>query len=139
MAGETLYKGDIRMLYIKEDATWYPVACLIGSPFKEDVEMLNTTTRENEGWETFLPTKQSYSINFNGLQLLTISGGDTTKMSYDRLKFIKRNRTLVEWKIEDTGGLFDETGYGYIQRLGEDNQVGEFLEFDGIIVGYGEY
>lgn len=139
MAGETFYKGDIRILYIKEDSTWYPVACLTDNPFAEEVDMLPTTTRENAGWETSLPTKQRYSIEFNGIQILTMPAGDITKMSYDRLKGLKRERTLVEWKIEDSGAVFSDTGFGYIQNISEANEAGNRLEFNGSIVGYGEY
>ena len=139
MADETFYKGDIRLLYIKEGVDWYPVSCITGSPFNEEAEMVPTTTRENNGWETQLPISQRYTIEFNGLQILTVGSGDTTKMSYDRLKTLKRERTKIEWKIEDAGGLFNETGFGYIQNIGESNESGGMLEFSGSIVGYGEY
>lgn len=131
--------GHERILYIKEDSIWHPVACLTSNPFSEEVDMMQTTTRESNGWETSRPVSQRYSITFEGLQILTANDtGDTSKMSYDRLKVIKRNRQKIEWKIEDSNSMFLDEGYGYIKDIGEGNEVGEFLTFSGSIVGYGE-
>ena len=42
------------------------------------------------------------------------NGGDFTKVSYDRLRELKRNRTLIEWKSEDVDKTFVDSGKGYI-------------------------
>jgi hypothetical protein len=101
--------------------------------------MLPTTTRTNNGWESSLPQQQSYTIDFEGMQILTTGAlGDSTKLSYDALKSYKRNRTQIEWKIEDSAQYFVDEGFGYIKDLGESNTIGEFLTFSGSIVGFGE-
>ncbi len=137
MADETFYKGEERILYIKDATVWHPVACLSSNPISENVDMLPTTTRENAGWETVLPTNQSYSIEFNGIQILTSASGDDTKLSYDTLKAKKRDRDLIEWKIEDVGVIFSDTGFGYITAISEANEIGGLLSFNGTIQGYG--
>jgi hypothetical protein len=68
---------------------------------------------------------------------LTSSAGDDTKLSYDTLKQKKRDRELIEWKIEDTGLVFSDTGTGYITAIGEANEAGGLLTFNGTIQGYG--
>lgn len=138
MANENFIDGEERILYIKEDETYLPIGCLTSNPLSETSDTIETTTRENSGWKTELPTKQSYTITFEGYQILTAGvSGDSTKLSYDKLKLLKRNRTRVEWKIEDADLQFIDVGYGYITEISEANEVGAVLGFSGRIVGFG--
>lgn len=138
MANEQFIQGEERILYIKEDDTYLPIGCLTSNPITESSELLETTTRQNNGWSTSIPTKQSYNIDFEGIQILTFGvDGDATKLSYDKLKVLKRERTQVEWKIEDADLRFIDVGSGYIIEIGEGNEVGGVLTFSGKIVGFG--
>ena len=132
--------GENRILYIKINGEFLPIGCLTGDSFSETVEMLNTTTGGNAGWETSTPTTQSYNISFEGLVINTtlITVGDTTKVSYDRLKELKRNRTLIEWKSEDIDKTFVESGKGYITELSDSSSIDEFISFNASIVGFGK-
>ena len=60
-----------------------------------------------------------------------------TVASYDRLKQLKRSKTLLDWKIQ--GSVFPIVDYGkaYINELSEASNVGEYLTFSGSMVGYG--
>ncbi len=58
--------GEIRILYIKQSGDFYPIGCLTSNSFSEDFETIGTTTRDNDGWATSRPTKQSYTISFDG-------------------------------------------------------------------------
>lgn len=138
MANESFIQGEERILYILVDEEYVPIACLTSNPLSESSETLETTTRQNNGWKTEIPTRQSYNITFEGIQILTFGdAGDSSKMSYDRLKIIKRNRERVQWKIEDAEQRFIDVGYGYITEIGEGNEVGGVLTFSGKIVGFG--
>lgn len=131
-------QGEERILYIKYDGDYLPVGCLTSNPISENSETIETTTRENFGWRTEYPTIQSYNINFDGIQILTTGvSGDDTKLSYDRIKLMKRNRERIEWKIEDSDLRFIDIGEGYITEIGEENEVGGVLTFSGKIVGFG--
>lgn len=130
-----MIKGKLLILSIKVDGVFLPVGCLTSNSIEEESEMLNTTTRDNNGWETSRPTIQSYVINFEGIQINTIfKDGDSSKVSYDKLKALKRNRDLIEWQI--TGGE-TETGKGYITELSEASPVDGMLSFSGVITGDG--
>src|SRR5690606_12545933 len=101
------YSNKKRILFIKFDdqEEFLPVGYLLANGFEEDVEMIPTTTRENEdGWVTARPLgMQSFQIDFSALQVNTIfAGGDFTRVSYDRLKLIKRSRQLIEWRLITT-------------------------------------
>jgi len=132
------YKGESRILYIKVLGSYLPIACLTDNPFSETSEFIDTTTRDNQGWTTSRPMMQSYNISFSGLQVnSSVNGGTFTVVSYDKLKQLKRDKILLDWKIQ--GSIFPVVDYGkaYINDLSEASNVGEYLTFSGSMVGYG--
>ena len=131
--------GSDRILFFKINGNWLPIGCLTENSMDESSEFLETTTRDNNGWTTSRPIMQSYVLGFNGLQLnTTVSGGNFDAISYDRLKQLKRSKTLVDWKIEGTLYPIVDYGNAYISNLGEANVIDEFMSFSGSIVGFGE-
>jgi len=131
--------GQDRILYIKYNGVYMPVGCLTGNNIDDTLEMLDTTTRDSEGWATSKPLLQSYSISFSGIQVnSTVIGGNFNVSSYDRLTDIKRSKTRVEWKIQ--GKIFPivDYGFGYINNLSSIENVGEFMSFSGAITGFGK-
>jgi hypothetical protein len=130
--------GEDRIVYLKLNGIWTPIGCLTGNSLSESSEMLPTTTRDNDGWVTSRPTMQNYSIGFEGLQINTTADfGNFFVASYDRLKLLKRSKTLLDWKIQGT--IFPIVDYGkcYINEISEASTVGEFLSFSGSMVGFG--
>jgi predicted secreted protein len=133
-----MINGANRVLYIKWVDEFLPIGCLTSDSFNESVEMLDTTTRDNEGWKTSTPTNQSYNIDFDGIVINTrFNGGDFSKISLDRLKKLKRDRTLIEWKSQDTDLTFIESGFGYITSLSDNASIDEFITFNASLEGYG--
>jgi len=132
------YSGEDRILYVKYLGNWLPVGCLTSNSLSESAEMLPTTTRDNDGWSTSRPTTQSYSISFDGLQInTTMAMGTFSVASYDRLKLLKRSKTLLDWKIQGTVFPTVDYGKGYINEISEASAVDDFLTFTGSIIGYG--
>jgi len=133
------YNGSDRILYIKQNGNWLPIGCLTSNSLTENSEMSPTTTRDNDGWSTSRPVMQSYSIPFEGLQINTVTSGGTFGVaSYDKLKVLKRNKVLLDWKIQ--GSIFPTVDYGkaYITEISEASAVDELLTFSGNLVGYGK-
>lgn len=131
--------GQDRILFIKQNGIYMPIGCLTGNNFDKTVEMLDTTTRDNNDWSSSFPVLQSYSISFSGIQVnSTVVGGNFNIASYDKLTDISDNKIRVEWKIQ--GSVFPVVNYGqgYISSLGEINNVGEFMSFSGVITGFGK-
>ena len=131
--------GEDRILSIKINGIWTPLGCLTGNSFEESSEMMDTTTRDNVGWSTQRPITQEYSINFTGIQLNTTSfNGNFDVASFDRLKKLKRDKILLDWKIE--GSIFPIIDYGkcYITALSETSNCGELLTFSGALKGFGK-
>ena len=130
--------GTYSILYIKWEDEFLPIGCLTSDSFSEDIEMLDSTTRDNAGWRTSTPTNQSYNISFDGIVKNTnFNGGDFTKISLDRLRVLKRSRTLIEWKTQDNNLTFIDSGFGHITSLSKDSSTEEFISFSANIEGYG--
>lgn len=133
------YKGEERILYLKIVGVFIPVGCLSENSFSESTEMMDTTTIENNGWNSSRPTQQSYNISFNGLQInTTMAGGNFNVISYDKLKELKRDRQLLAWKIEGINYPIVDYGNCYINSLSESTPVGDFITFSGEITGFGK-
>lgn len=131
--------GQDRVLYVKINGNWLPIGCLTDNSMDETAELLDTTTRDNQGWTTSRPIIQSYNIGFNGLQLnTTIVGGDFTVTSYDKLKQLKRDKVLIDWKLEGILYKIVDYGKGYISSISETNVIDEFMSFNGSITGFGK-
>lgn len=132
-------KGEDRILFIKINGAYIPVGCLTDNSIDETSEMMDTTTRDNQGWTTSRPMMQSYNISFSGLQLnTTVAGGNFEIASYDKLKLLKRDRILLDWKIQ--GSVYPIVDYGkfYITNLSDTEVAGELMSFTGSATGYGK-
>lgn len=127
--------GALRLLYIQQDGVYLPVGCLTSNGFEESSEMVGTTTRDNiDGWTSSIPSNQSYSISFDGI--LTDEFDSTVIITYYELQLLKRNRTLINWRIESVEGEFED-GQGYISNIANQNNIDEFVSFNGTITGVG--
>jgi len=133
------FNGQDRILFLKVNGNWLPVGCLTDNSMEESAEMMETTTRDNHGWTTSRPIMQSYSLSFNGLQMnTTVSGGNFFAASYDKLKQLKRDKILLDWKIEGTIYPIVDYGKAYISNLGEANVIDELMTFNGSMTGFGK-
>ena len=129
--------GTYSILYLDIGQGFLPVGSLTANSFSETVETLDTTNIENGGWKTYVLTKQEYTINFSGVAINSLyAGGDNTKFSYDIIKTIKRNRTLIDWKVQDNAGNLDY-GKCYITELSSESNIDEFISFNATLLGYG--
>ena len=131
------YYGHNRILEIKISGVFKPVGCLTDNSISESSNFLSTTTSESSGWETSIPISQQYSISFTGIQIVANDIMNTDKLSYFSLRELKRNKTLIEWRITSGHNDVVDEGKGYISNIGESNAIGEVLTFSGEIVGYG--
>lgn len=130
-------KGKESLFYIKKNDEYFPVGCLTSSPFSEDVEMLGTTTRENDGWKTALPTNQSYSINLSGLMVQDDEDSGNEVLSYRQLRIMKRNRELIEWRRVTLDGYYIDSGKAYIINISDSDEADGFITFQATLQGYG--
>lgn len=132
-------KGEDRILYFKINNSWLPVGCLTDNSLDETSEFLDTTTRDNEGWSTSKPINQSYTISFSGMQMnTTVSGGNFSIASLDKLRQLKRDRILLDWKFQGTIYPIVDYGKCYIADLSDPNVTGELVTFSGSAIGFGK-
>lgn len=130
--------GNDRILYLKTNGIYMPVGCLTSNGITEDSEMIDTTTRDNKGWKTQRPLVQSYSIPFSGVQInSTVVGGNFNIASYDKLVAFKRNKLLLEWKIQGVKFPVVDYGFAYLSNIESTESVEEFMSFSGTLIGFG--
>lgn len=129
-------EGKESIFYIKYENIWFPISCEISSPLSESVEMINTTTRDNGGWKTEKPTIQSYSIQIDAV--LVDDRDYPQLLSYSKLRKIKRNRNLLEWKRTLLNGIYIDTGNAYISAISDANTVEETITFSLTLTGFGK-
>lgn len=134
----SLIKGKECLFYIKKNDEYFPVGCLTSSPFSEDVDIIDTTTRENEGWKTSLPTNQSYSINLSGLMVKDDEDSGNEILSYRQLRMMKRNRELIEWRRVTLDGYYIDSGRAYIINISDSDEADGFITFQATLQGYGK-
>ena len=129
--------GEDSLFFIKYNGIWCPISCETSSPLSESVEMMNTTTRDNAGWKTEKPTLQSYSIAVDAMLRLDDETPTSNVLSYNKIRAMKRNRQLVEWKRETWGGWYIDQGQAYITEISDSNAVGEEISFSLTLSGFG--
>jgi predicted secreted protein len=121
-------KGDYRILTISYNSgPFYPIACVTDNGMSESVQMLDTTTRDNGGWRTSVPTMQSGTIDFTGIYE---QGGDFT---IDDLRDIFRGGNIINWKISSSDGGYIHDGEGYFSALSDASEMDSFVSFSGSI------
>tara|TARA_R110002124_G_C8890070_1_gene509096 strand:+ start:865 stop:1326 length:462 start_codon:yes stop_codon:yes gene_type:complete len=134
-----MINGDYNILYIKWQGQFLPIGCLTSDSFTENCDMIDSMTMNIASWRTRKPTNQSYNISFDGLVKNTnFDSGDSTKISLDRLRVLKRSGTLIEWKTQDSNLVFVDSGFGYINSLSKSSSIDEFISFNATIEGFGK-
>lgn len=128
-------KGEESIFYIKYNGVWCPIACETSSPMSEEADMVNTTTRENGGWETSKPTLQRYSISIAGQ---AVKEDSPNVLSYWKIRKMKRDRVLIEWQRKNLFGYYIDSGKAYISQISDGNEVENFMTFSATLVGYGK-
>ena len=128
-------QGIESLFYIKYNGIFVPISCEVSSPISETAEMMETTTRDNQGWRTSKPTLQSYSIPVDGL----MKRDDYEQiLSYRKLRKMKRDRTLIEWQRRTIVGFLIDYGKAYISEISDSNTVGEEITFSMTLEGFGK-
>lgn len=131
-------KGEDSLFYIKYNNIWCPIACETSNSFSENVEMINTTTRDNAGWKTEIPTNQSFSISLEAVLTIDDKTANSNVLSYNKIRKMKRERTLIEWKRETLGGWYIDSGKAHIVDISDANAVGEDITFSLQLSGFGK-
>lgn len=132
-----LIKGSESLFYIVKNGVTIPVGCLTSNPIEENSEMMETTTRDNAGWRTSIPTMQSYTIPLEGFMTYDDENSGNNIISYRELRRIKRDKELIVWKIKTLKGLYVDSGKAYIESIAFTDPVDDMIGFNASLVGYG--
>lgn len=130
-------RGNLSLFYIKKNDVYFPVGCLTSSPLSETVDMIDTTTRQNEGWKTSKPANQGYTIELSGLMVQDDEDSGNEVLSYRELRLKKRNKERIEWKRTTLGGYYIDSGQAYITTISDSDEADGFITFQASLTGYG--
>ena len=138
-------KGENGILYIWDSPAYKPVACLTSNGLNTTLAMIESTTKCFPGVVKKTPGTFSYSIDAEGEYIdTTTAGGDTAKVSHDKMFTDQQAKTLKEWKIDTD--ITDATsvkyfGSGYYTDLtltqGAGDELSTFtvtLDVDGAVL-----
>ena len=76
-----IVKANDKVLFIQRAGVFLPVACLTSNGMSESIEMIPTTTRFSQGWETARPNLQQAQITFEGLALETLFNSSVDELN----------------------------------------------------------
>lgn len=138
-------KGENGMLYTYEGAAWKPVACLTSIDLSSTVSIIESQTKCFPGVVKKTPGSFSASISAEGEYIdTTTAGGDTAKVSHDRMFLDQQAKTLKEWKIDTditNATSVKYFGSGYYTDLtltaGAGDEISNFsvtLDVDGAVL-----
>lgn len=135
-------KGKESRIYVQyPSSNWELISCEMSHDFQEDTEMVGTTTRDNNGWKTHLPTVQSFTLSFTAMIEKDEMGVDG-KVSYIHFVNMKRTAFRVKFRREiqyqGESKFFRDEGFAYITSLGAAAEVDGFVIFDVSLIGDGE-
>lgn len=124
-------ESNEKLIFLFQNQTWRPVACVISHSFSETTEMFDTTTRQNGKWKTSKPDLQSYNLSIEGL-------AETNGLSLRVLTALKRDRIKTQWGIGSSYLDIEETGKGYITSISFSDETNGYRTFNLEIEGFGE-
>ena len=125
--------GTYNILYIDAGSGFFPVGNLVSNSFSEDIDTIDSTTRDNGGWKTQTLTNQSYKLDFNGIVSNVASA---SKINYNTIRDLKRNRQIIDWKTQDNQSNIEQ-GKAQITSLSNEANIDEFVTFSASLQGYG--
>ena len=129
-------EGKNVLFYVKDTVSgnFLPIGCELSNTFDENSEFIQTTTQDNEGWNTDLPTNQSYSMSVELMML----DDETGNFSYTKLRTLKRNRIKIEWKRLYLDFNKYETGFAHIESISAPFSVDDFVQISVQLKGFGK-
>lgn len=128
-----MISGDDIIVFIEVQGLYLPIGCLTDNSLNDEISEM-AVTRADGGWSYSVPIGISYSIGFSGV--MPVDGGN--KVTHEDLRNLKRGRSLIQFKLENTATGFRTLGQGYITELGSAFPVGDFATFTGAIEGIGK-
>ena len=129
-----LVLGDDQIVYARNGGSYQPIGCLSANSWTENVEMMETTTRDDGRWKTYYPSLHGFSFSMSGF-VEQIESSD--KITFTDLRSMSRNNILIDFKVTRPSG-YDDYFQGYIQSINEDGAAGSLVTFSASVIGVGD-
>ncbi|HYG84530.1 MAG TPA: phage tail tube protein [Verrucomicrobiae bacterium] len=122
-----LIKGDEVLFFIQVDGDFVPVACLTSSDLPETTDAMETTVRGNNGWRSYTPSVQDYTVSIAGVIERSSS------FSYVFLQGLKRNQIVFIWRMATSGSEILDEGSAFITSLTLSAPAGDIVSFSATL------
>lgn len=126
----SVISGSLRKLAIRRGGTsgsWEDVAHIISDSWNTQTDFAETTTRENNGFKSFIPTALSSTIEASGL---IFQDSDLTgKIGYKTLKEVQEAFEKVEYRLQILNEDYTYYGNMYVANVGDAAEVSGLLEY----------
>lgn len=122
-----LITGDEILFFIQVEGEFVPVACLTNSSLPETTEAMETTVRGNNGWRSYTPTIQDYTVSLEGVI------ERTSDFSYIFLQGLKRNKVVFKWRKATSEGEILDEGQAFINSLALNAPAGDVASFSATL------
>ena len=97
----TPLKGENAIIFIADNNSWKPIACLTSNSLSTTVDEIERRTKCAPGVVEKSAGDFNYSHSIEGEYIDTTTvGGDTTKQSHDALLSLQMARQLKLWKLD---------------------------------------
>lgn len=107
---------------------WLVYACATACSYGLNTALLNTSGKGTGQWSTFLPTRHTARVTFEGVVLLEEAG----KLGLADLRAMQISgvKQLVTYeRTDEDGNVYSERFYGYIVDSEDTGRAGEFNTF----------
>lgn len=134
-----MFLGSDQILYVNTPEGFVRVAFVEEHTLAESTSFLSGVTRLTNGWGVNVPLSQSFTVSVRAVLTTNIFENDTlVKTNIEFLRAAKRNRELVDLRIETISQNHRHSLRGYISDLSETSPSGGFVRFTLNMIGEGE-
>lgn len=134
-----IFTGTDQIFFVLLNEEYVRVAFIEDHTWSEDTAFLSGVTRLSGGWDVGIPLSQSFSVAVRMVQTRDIIESDIlVRTSLDQLRVAKRDRTLLNFKIESLPQGHIRTFKGYISSITEGSPSGRFVRINLTIRGEGQ-
>lgn len=135
----SLLNGNDTSIYLNTGTsgspTWKLVTCAEQSNFQFTTDVVDTTTKCNDGVQSSRPGKSSWTMSFTGK---INTSPDTGEVSADDVISLASAKTVKEWAFKNAGATRGYSGEAVITSYQEDANANEDMTFQISLTGNGE-
>ena len=126
----SVVSGSLRKLAIRRggaSGSWLDVAHVVSDSWNEQTDFAGTTTRNNNGFKSFIPISIEGSIDVTGI--IFDDADIVGKIGHKELREVQRAFEKVEYRLQVVGATDVEYGTMYVRNVSDTAEVSGLYEY----------